>query len=129
MQNSTLNLRAEIEKRSRLFEERFTAGDISGLLDAYYHDAAIMSPPGSPLLKGREGIAGFFNAAKTTYKSIMLELVELHEIGPVVYELGQGVLTPKDSKQETLHIRYVLIWQNFDGEWRVSMDFFAPGDL
>ncbi len=129
MSSAQVNLSEEIEKRSRQFEDRFAAGDVNGVLDTYYHDTAWMSPPGAPLLKGRDGIAGFFNVAITIYKSLELELVELREVDAVTYELGRAVLTPKDSNQDPLHCRYLVIWQNIDGVWRVSMDFFAPGEL
>lgn len=127
MNASGNTLKIEIERRSRQFESCFAAGDVKGLIDAYYDEKPLMSAPDMPLLEGRAALQSVFEHLTKGYSQVSLNLARLEEGSDLAYELGNAVFT--GAGQEELGLRYIVVWRLRVGQWRVETDFFTPGRI
>ncbi len=123
------NTKAEIRRRSDRFEAFFQAGDAAGLVDDYYVEEPVLSAPEVPLLTSRARIKDLFSGLMQQYSKCMLYNVDVRVSGNRAYELGSGMITPKDPDQPVQNARYLIVWRQVPDGWRVETDFFAFGKL
>ena len=82
-------IRPAIEEGNAKFGEAFRQGD-SGAVAALYTDDAILLPPNSETIQGKEGIDAFWSGAiQMGVKNAVLSTVNLVDMGDFVCEIGK----------------------------------------
>jgi ketosteroid isomerase-like protein len=115
-------VRRGIEETNRRFEEAFTGGDLaSAMREVYAADARVL-PPDAEVVRGRENIAQFWaGAAKQLgIQRVKLQTVELQPVGDQAYEIGRAMLTLGGGQQAVA--KYVVIWKQEGGRWKIEVD-------
>jgi uncharacterized protein (TIGR02246 family) len=116
---------AEIATVNRSFEDAVRRGDVDAIAELYEPDALVL-PPDSPIVKGREAIRQLWMSAINEHglKSMLVESVELEIVGDIANEVGHGTLTmaPEGGKSETAEINFLVIWKQSSGRWRLHRD-------
>lgn len=113
------------------FVAAFGRGDAASAAAVYTQDAQVL-PPNSDVLTGREAIQAFWQGAMDMgVKAVTLETVEVDGAGDALYEVGRFALKGVEG-QEIDAGKYVVIWKQDGGQWRVHRDIFnssrpAPG--
>jgi uncharacterized protein (TIGR02246 family) len=116
-------LMTEIEAANAKFMELFSAGDAAGLTALYTEDAMIL-PPNADFVKGTEAIQGFWQAVfDMGVASAKLKCVEVEGYGDTAIEVSQFKMLGPDE-QVLDHGKYIVIWKNVDGEWKLHRDIF-----
>jgi ketosteroid isomerase-like protein len=116
--------RRGIDAANRRYESAFNAGDPGrAAREVYTRDARVL-PPGAPLVRGRDEIIGFWQAAvqQMDIRKVVLETVELDVHGEHAHEIGRATLTVGGDQQVVA--KYVVIWKREDGEWRWDVDIW-----
>ena len=120
-------IRPAIEEGNAKFGEAFRQGD-SGAVAALYTDDAILLPPNSETIQGKEGIDAFWSGAiQMGVKNAVLSTVNLVDMGDFVCEIGKYELTIQPEGQEAFedHGKFLVIWkQETDGNWKLHIDIW-----
>ena len=105
------------------FMAAFAEGSATGVGELYTENAVLM-PPNSDAVSGREGIVAVLQSFMDMgISSIKLETVEVEEHGDTAIEEGRYTLGTADG--ETADVgKYIVIWKNQDGAWRLHKDIF-----
>jgi uncharacterized protein (TIGR02246 family) len=121
------NARAEIEKGNAKFSEAFEQGNAEAIALLYTQDA-IVFPPGSEMVKGREAIGGFWRTTRESgVKSAKLTTLDVGESGDLAYEVGTVLLTiqPEGKESTTASAKYLVVWKRQkDGSWQLHRDIW-----
>jgi uncharacterized protein (TIGR02246 family) len=116
---------ADIATTNRSFEDAVRRGDVEAIASLYESDAVVL-PPDSPIVKGREAIRQLWMSAIKEHglKSMRVESVELEIAGDIANEVGYGTLTmaPEGGKTETAEVKFLVIWKQSGGKWRLHRD-------
>jgi len=119
--------RREIEKINRRFGEGIRHGDAAAV-GALYTDDALLMPPNSEMVHGKEGTTKFWaGAIKMGVKDAVLHTVEAHLKGDTVEEVGKYTLKIQPEGQSAFEDKgkYVVLWkQTSDGTWRLHRDIW-----
>ncbi len=105
------------------FMAAFAEGSATTVGELYTENAVLM-PPNSDAVSGREGIVAVLQSFMDMgIASINLETVEVEEHGDTAIEEGRYTLGTADG--ETADVgKYIVIWKNQDGAWRLHKDIF-----
>ena len=117
-------VRRGIEETNRRFEGAFAGGDpASAMREVYTADARVL-PPDAEMVRGRDSIAQFWTAAaqQLGVQRVQLETMELEPMGDHAYEIGRATLTLAGGQQVTG--KYVVIWRQEDGRWKLHVDIW-----
>lgn len=114
----------EIAAVNRRFEASFAAGNPGAVARELYAREAVVLPPGSPAIRGRDGIAGFWDAAarQLGIEQVQLATHELEVYGDRAHEIGEAVLGLAGGRRLTA--KYVVVWKREDGRWRLLADIW-----
>lgn len=117
-------LRAGTEETNRRFEEAFRRGDPAAAAREVYTRDALVMPPGTPAVRGRDGAEQFWPAAaqQLGITDVRLATDELHPMGDGAYEVGHATLTLGGGQQVVA--KYVVIWRQEEGRWRWHVDIW-----
>lgn len=118
-----------IRKQSDIFEAHFRNGDAAALVRDYYVDDPVMSAPDMPPIQGREAVTGLFEALVKDMSECRLEQVEVRVHDDVALEISRSFLKPRDTSQDEIECRYMIVWRKCPDTWRVEADFFAYGKI
>jgi uncharacterized protein (TIGR02246 family) len=120
-------IRPLIEEGNAKFGEAFSQGD-PGALAEFYTDDAILLPPNSETIQGKEGINAFWSGAmQMGVKDAALSTVNLLDMGDFVCEIGKYKLTIQPEGQEAFEDqgKCLVIWkQDTDGGWKLHIDIW-----
>lgn len=125
-QLAEVEIRDHIATANRAFSEAVARGDAEAMA-AVYTDDAVVLPPGSPPVEGREAIAELFRGmlAETALAAIDLESREVRVEGDTAYEVGRAQLTFRSAEAETTTTaKYVVIWKRTAEGWRWHVDIW-----
>lgn len=127
MQDATLQStpgRQGIDATNRRFESAFQAGDPTRAAQEVYTRNARVLPPGSPLIQGRDSIAGFWQAAaeQLGIQRVELSTLELEIHDAHAHEIGRGTLFLAGGQEVVA--KYVVIWKQEAGQWRWDIDIW-----
>lgn len=111
------------------FSAAFVAGDYQTMIDAYTDDALLMAPAEDPI-KGKEGIAHFWNTRSYKQLQHRLEPVEIIINGDTAIDYGfiygqsetNGVVGKPGSS------KYYVIWKKVNGQWKIYFDMWNARD-
>jgi uncharacterized protein (TIGR02246 family) len=120
------NVRAFIESANQKFMDAFGRADAAGIA-ALYTDNPKLLPPGSPMMSGREVVQSFWQGTMDMgIKEARLETLEVESQGNLASEIGRFTLTvqPQGSERSTMTGKYVVVWKNQDGTWKIHVDIW-----
>ena len=118
--------RQEVDRFARAFEQLFDRGDAAAMA-AYTKDAEVMAPD-SDVVRGRDAIEAFFEAASAAaQRTGMRRTIQVRRVersGDLGYLLSTVVLElPRADGQATIRFNDVTVWR-LDAEhgWRIVVD-------
>ena len=120
------NIRGLIESANQKFMDAFGRADAAGIA-ALYTDNPKLLPPGSPMMTGKEAVQSFWQGAMDMgIKEASLETLEVESQGNLASEIGRFMLTvqPQGSELSTMTGKYVVVWKNQDGTWKIHVDIW-----
>lgn len=119
--------KSEIEKLNARFADLFNKGDAAGVA-ALYADDAVVLPPGSGIVKGKNDIEAFWKKAAETLGDAKLTTVDVKALGPTAArETGHFSLKTKSSPPQEVVGKYVVVWEKVGAEWKLSADIWNEG--
>jgi ketosteroid isomerase-like protein len=115
---------AHIRAADALFMQHFNRGDAEGAARAVYTADAVICPPGSPMVEGRDNIASFWKGAQQQLgiEACDLVTVQLLPAGEFVHQLGRATLTFAGGQQAAG--KYAVLWKEEDGEMKWHVDIW-----
>lgn len=114
--------KATIEARDETLMAAFNKGDAAAVR-AIYTDDAVVLPSGGDMVRGK-GLLPFWKAVVARIGGFKRVPMEVTPLGPeYAREIGTFAFA---SKRELTHYagKYVVIWQNVGGEWRIATDIW-----
>lgn len=119
--------KSEIAKLNARFADLFNKGDAAGVA-ALYADDAVVLPPGSGIVKGKNDIEAFWKKAAETLGDAKLTTVDVKALGPTAArETGHFSLKTKSSPPQEVVGKYVVVWEKVGAEWKLSADIWNEG--
>lgn len=123
-------VRKAIEEMNVKFGDAVRKGDAASLASFYTEDAVIL-PPDSGMLRGRENVEAFWNGVfQMGVKDAELTVVEVMGSGDFVYEIGKYNMTITSEAQEPVQQKgkYLVVWKKAaDGSWKLHVDIWNAG--
>ena len=113
-----------IDQQNVNFTEAVSTGDDTAIASLYTEDAVLL-PPGSDYIKGRDAIQQFHaKEFEMGEQTIVLTTESINGTNDLVYELGKydWTLTLEDQADTTFHGNYVVIWKKVEGVWMLHVD-------
>lgn len=110
--------------KCRQFETRFHARQIATMVREFYLPDAVMEGRELPAEVGHEAIIRIFMEAREACSSISIQAEPITVVGKVAF----GNITNQNALLTgsiEIH-RVLMIWEERDGDWFVSRDFFFP---
>ena len=105
--------------------ENLNNGNVSGIAELYAEDASIL-PPNAPLIEGREGIRGYWQAAiDMGIGDGAVTSLEVEDFGDWATQVGGFAATVpgEDGQRAPVSGKYIVIWKrDDDGTWRFYRD-------
>ncbi len=121
-----MSIKDIIEARGGQLAQAINSGD-SERVSQFYTEDALLMPPGSPQLQGRAAIRecwqGMIDAGVKDLKFTCHEAIEL---GDTVIEVSSmsGTAPGEGGSQETVVGKYIVIWKNDGGKWKLDKDIW-----
>jgi ketosteroid isomerase-like protein len=117
---------AEVEASNAEFEKAFNSGDAAGVAQRYTEDAVLL-PPGTPNVVGRDDIRRCGRASSTPGRRISTE----GGVGGCLWRGGgrnrlvQPVRSRGGRKPDADVRKYLVVWrQDGEGAWRMHQDIW-----
>lgn len=120
------NVRDSIASANQKFMDAFSRADAAGLAALYTEDAKLL-PPGSPMMNGKEAIQSFWQGAMDMgLKEAKLDIVEVESQGNLAYEISRFTLSGQQPGGESILLmgKYVVVWKNEGGAWKLHVDIW-----
>lgn len=123
METLTANINTEISQANKKFEENFKNSNPKAIADLYTTDATLL-PPGADFIKGKQGIADFWQGAmKMGVKQVKLNTMEVQPCENTAIEMGTYTLAGEGGA--TLDEgKYMVVWQKQNDAWRLHKDIW-----
>ncbi|HEX6225206.1 MAG TPA: SgcJ/EcaC family oxidoreductase [Chryseolinea sp.] len=117
------DIREEIRNANQNFEKNFANGDARGMASLYTNDGMLL-PPGAAIQQGSEAIRNFWQMVMDLgVKTAQLKTLEVNQLGETAIEVGHYELGGADG-QPLDNGKYIVIWQNEAGEWKLQKDIW-----
>ena len=105
------------------FQKSIEQGDLGNIGNLYTEDAKIL-PPNMDMLEGRDSIQAFWQrASEMGIKSYQPEILEVEYSGNLGFFVGKYTLYGNENKIINKG-KFITVFKNIDGEWRVYRDIF-----
>ena len=112
---------------SRQFEAAFSRGDAAGIA-ALYTDAGKLMAPDTPMITGKEGIQGYWQAVMDMgVKGMTLRTLNLDDFGDTAVDTGTATLNMQTESGDTAQAegKFLVVWKRqADGVWKMDVDCF-----
>ncbi|MFQ5640467.1 MAG: SgcJ/EcaC family oxidoreductase [bacterium] len=120
-------LRTDIEAENVKFTAAFSRGDAAGVA-ALYTENAVIQPPNSDAVHGREAIQSFMQSGFTAgLKDLTLTTVAVEGSGDTAYEIGTYTLKVQPEGETAMKDsgKYMVFWkQQAGGGWKLQTDIW-----
>ncbi len=122
-QKTSADLRNAIEAANEKFMAAFSRSDAAGLAALYTENGQVL-PPNGEFATGKQAIQAFWQAVMNMgIKEAELAIVEVEDHGDTAVEVSQFKL--KDDEGQVLDKgKYIVIWKQEDGDWKLHRDIF-----
>ena len=118
---------AAIREMNTTFAKAYAARDVAAVA-AHYADDAVLSPPGTPAIRGADAIREYWSndIAAAAEAGITLAFAEDSDVG-VVGDLGweSGSVTILDKSGAVIdHAKYLTVFRKAAGRWLMLRDIY-----
>jgi uncharacterized protein (TIGR02246 family) len=118
---------AAIREVNATFAKAYAARDVAAVA-GHYTDDAVLSPPGTPAIRGMDAIREYWSndMAAATEAGATLEFAEDSDVG-VAGDLGweSGSVTILDKSGAVLEqAKYLTVFRKTDGRWLMLRDIY-----
>lgn len=117
---------AAIRETNTAFAKAYAAGDVAAVA-ALYADDAVLSPPGTPAIRGGAAIREYWSKdIAATPAGVTLTFATDSDVG-VVGDLGweSGSLTVSDKSGAVVdRAKYLTVFRKKDGRWLLLRDIY-----
>jgi len=124
-QQST-DVKTILAKNAGQFATAASHGNVDGMV-ALYDEHAVLMPPNAPAMNGRDAIRQFWTGF-TSLGAIDAKLVtdDIVTSGDLAAEMGHFdlTITPKSGAPIKDSGKYLVVWRNVGGEWKIVRDIF-----
>ena len=115
---------AAIQKLNDRFGAAFSSGDSATAVAMYAPDAVLL-PAGSPMIRGHDGIAAYWQAGVQQIGQLKLTTVSARPVGAdAIVDIGTYSDQPKASGAPAESGKYVVIWRKVGGDWKIAVDIW-----
>jgi uncharacterized protein (TIGR02246 family) len=122
-QGASTDVRAAVAAANENFMAAFKKGDAAGMAALYTVNGQVL-PPNGDFVTGKEAIQAFWQAIMDMgIKEAKLEIVEVEGHGDTAIEVSKYTLQG-DEGQVLDTGKYIVIWKQQDGDWRLHRDIF-----
>lgn len=124
-QQST-DVKTIIANNASQFAAAASHGNVDGMV-ALYDEHAILMPPNSPSMNGRDAIRQFWTGfASLGAIDAKLFTDDIINSGDVAAETGhfELTITPKSGAPIKDSGKYLVLWRNVGGQWKMVRDIF-----
>ena len=121
-QDSSADLRAQIQKMSQAWDKAYNAGDAAAVAALYTKDATVMAPGAEPV-SGTKAIQSLFAAEIAQGTKNTLTPKDVVGFGDYALETGGWVATSADGKHLD-HGPYLTFYKKADGGWKLYRDIW-----
>ncbi len=105
------------------FKNSIEQGELGIIGNLYAEDAKIL-PPNMDMLEGKDSIQTFWQGAlEMGIKSYKPEILEVEYSGHLGFSVGKYTLYG-DGNQVINKGKFITVFKNIDGEWKVYRDIF-----
>jgi uncharacterized protein (TIGR02246 family) len=119
-------VRRAVERLNLAFGEGFRRGDAAAVA-ALYTDDAVLLPPNSEIVRGRQGIEKYWRKAiQNGLKDVVMTTIELSVSGDAFHVIGDYTAKISDKGQK-LHEekgKYIIIGKRTAAGWKVHRDIW-----
>jgi len=120
-QDNTDEARAGIEATNAQFMEAFSQDDAAGVAACYTETGQLM-PPNGEIVSGREALQEGFQELIDGGYELQLETTEVEGHGDTAHEIGTYTMAVDGETVD--EGKYIVIWKNVDGQWKLHRDIF-----
>lgn len=120
--NDAANVEEFIKNEGAKFSEEVKRGD-SNALAAHYASDAIVMPPNSDQVKGKDIVGIWGGAIRMGVKDMKLNMADISGGGDVYTETGTFEMTGADNKIIDKG-NYVTVWKKDNGNWKIYRDIW-----
>jgi len=121
--HESAKVRKAIEAANAEFMSLFSQGDADGMATAYTKGGQVL-PPSSDAVTGSQAIQAFWQGIMDSgIKGLQLETIEAEGQDPTAYEVGRFTLSDASGQMVDTG-KYVVIWKQEDGQWKLHRDIF-----
>jgi uncharacterized protein (TIGR02246 family) len=115
---------AEVEEAIMAWQTAWNAGDGAGVAALYTEDA-ILLPPGSEPVQGKEAIQTFWQGTIDAFEDDRVELQskEVHIHGQMAVQIGRWAGLDSDGEQLN-HGSFLHVWKKTDQGWKTIRDIW-----
>ena len=117
------DVRMAIDAANQSFMANFAQQDATGLANLYTATGCVM-PSNSDIISGAGNIQAFWQGIfDMGIKEAVLETIDLEDHGDTAIDVGRYTLKT-DGGAVADHGKYVVIWKNDGGTWKLHKDIF-----
>lgn len=114
----------QLDAANKAFAKAIVAGDIDYLVNGYTDDACIIAPQ-TPLTCGKEAIRPFWiSVVESKPKNVEIITHNAEKEGNLSYATGELMIT--DAESAVQKSRFVLVFKQIDGGWKLHVDSWTP---
>lgn len=114
----------QLDAANKAFAKAIVAGDIDYLVNDYTDDACIIAP-NAPLTCGKEAIRAFWGPVIASKpKNVELITHKAERDGNMSYATGELIIT--DAESAVHKSRFVLVFKEVGGAWKLHVDSWTP---
>jgi ketosteroid isomerase-like protein len=121
-ENDASKVEAFIKSEGSKFNEEMQRGD-SNALAAHYASNAIVMPPNSGPVEGRNVTAVWGGAVRMGVKGFKLNTSDVTGGGDIYAETGTFEMTGADNKTMDKG-KYITVWKKDNGSWKIYRDIW-----
>lgn len=119
--------KAAIEAVNAKWMELFNKSDFDGIGQLYTADATAL-PPGAAMVKGRAAIAAMWKGMAEQVTDPKVMTLEVKRFGRhAAREIGTFSLKTKGPSPKEVTGKYVVVWEQVRGQWKMSSDIWNDG--
>jgi len=123
MTNHLPNIKETIGSLYENFEATFARGNVESISE-FYTESAILVPPESDFIQGKDNIIAFWQAAiDMGISSVKLDLTEIEQHGDTAIEIGRYTMFAENNAVID-HGKGMVIWKYENGDWKIHRDMW-----
>ena len=116
----------EIAAGNRAFVEAAGKRDLDAIANLYTVDAIVL-PPDSELVKGRDAVRQLWKGAMADgLSAVKIHSIGIQVAGDMAIDIGHATMSmaPVGSAATTVEVKYTAIWKRVRGQWRIKVDMW-----